>query len=273
MKPLLKWPGGKRFLAPDLRETISTLAPARYFEPFVGGAALFFELEHTDAVLSDINLELINFYETVRDDVDDLIKRLKRLKNSEDEYYEVRGKRPKIPVTRAARFYYLMRLSFNGIYRENLAGTFNVPYGGKTYLDPLDEHQLREGSRVLQGAELAHRSFDEVVNYARRGDLVYFDPPYTVRHNNNGFIKYNMKLFQWEDQIALARCAALLAQRGCYVIVSNADHRDVSLLYPDFQHFTVDRFSRISAQSYGRSETTESLFMSPNIRSAAALLS
>jgi DNA adenine methylase len=161
-----------------------------------------------------------------------------------------------------------MRLSFNGIYRENLAGTFNVPYGGKTHLKAFDEARLYDGSRVLQNTEIHQRSFDEITRHAQRGDLIYFDPPYTVRHNNNGFIKYNMKLFRWEDQISLARSADLLVQRGCYVIVSNADHRDISLLYPTFRRLPVDRFSRISAESYGRSQTTESLFISTNIRSA-----
>lgn len=272
MKPLLKWAGGKRFLTRQLRQLIAEVDIERYFEPFAGGAALFFELEHRRSFLSDTNAELVNFYQVVKDDPDRLIDKVRRLQASEDEYYRVRESRPRTPETRAARFYYLVRLSFNGIYRENLSGQFNVPFGYKTNLEPLDRETLRRGSSVLQGATLQCHTFADAAAPAKRRDLIYFDPPYTVRHNNNGFIKYNARLFQWNDQVRLAQIANELVKRGCYVIVSNADHRDVSALYSDFQRVMVTRFSRISAQNHGRMQTTESLFLSTNIPLGARTL-
>lgn len=265
MKPLLKWPGGKRFLAQRLLGIVSGLGFERYLEPFAGGAALFFELEHPRSFLSDTNIDLVTFYEAVRDDLDSLISKLRQFDVSEAAYYRIRESRPRTAVTRAARFYYLLRFSFNGIYRENLKGEFNVPFGYKTHLEPLDEEALHRGSIILQGTTLRCRTFVKSAAMARPGDLVYFDPPYTAQHNNNGFIKYNARLFQWADQIRLSEIACALVDRGCFVIVSNANYADLSTLYKRFNKLTVNRFSRISAQTHGRMNTSESLFLSPNI--------
>jgi DNA adenine methylase len=239
----------------------------RYFEPFAGGAALFFALRPENAVLSDTNAELVNFYNVVRDDPELLVKALRRYRNSRDDYYRIRDSVPRKHHTKAARLYYLMRLSFNGIYRENHNGVFNVPYGKKDYLSVLELDQIYSASAALQNAiTIACRDFRRAVADAREGDLVYCDPPYTVRHNNNGFIKYNSKLFAWKDQTQLALVANELAQRGCYVVISNADHQDVSVLYKDFHQLVLRRPSVISANVVGRRMTTERLIFSPNIR-------
>jgi DNA adenine methylase len=265
MKPILKWPGGKRFIAPRISSIVSGLDAPRYFEPFAGGAALFFEMHHPRAYLSDTNAELINFYTVVRDSPLPLIKKLESFENTEAEYYRVRSSRPSSSIGRAVRFYYLMRLSFNGIYRENLEGVFNVPFGHKTHLEPLDREAIVEGSKLLSSASIVCRSFAASVRYARSGDLVYFDPPYTVRDSNTRFIKYNKRLFSWSDQTALATAADDLSRRGCYVIVSNAAHADISDLYPNFARVEITRHSKISAKNHGRNRTTESLFLSPSI--------
>jgi DNA adenine methylase len=257
--PLLKWPGGKR----DLVNRILPFVPLhfnRYFEPFFGGGALFFALQPKRAYLSDKNSELMQAYVQVRDRPDAVIKHLRQLRNSEKDYYRVRSSRPTGGPSRAARLIYLITLSFNGIYRVNLNGVFNVPYGYKTYLDPCDEERLRNASNALKKARVRNGDFEHILCQAKEDDLVYLDPPYTVAHGNNGFVKYNAKIFSWEDQIRLAHIAEELANRGCTVIVSNADHSSIRALYKAFKTTVLERTSRIAASSNFRSGITECIF-------------
>lgn len=258
--PLLKWPGGKRSLVGSLLEYVP-VEFEKYFEPFFGGGALFFALEPESAVISDLNEELINCYRVVRDDPAGLIKVLKTFKNDEENYYVIRGYKPRTEVRRAARLLYLTRLSFNGIHRVNLKGEFNVPYGRKTHLQSLDEAAIYAASTALQGAEILIGDFEAATATAGAGDLVYFDPPYTVAHANNGFVKYNERIFSWSDQVRLAAHARVLASRGCAVIVSNADHESVRDLYRDIPVEIVSRYSVISAAKEHRRMITESLFV------------
>src|SRR5438309_7200092 len=202
--PLLKWPGGKR----NLLNSILPLVPAsfkRYYEPFLGGGALFFALEPQEAFLSDKNAELIHVYVQIRDNPDLVIRALRKLKNSKGNYYSIRSSNPRGDASRAARFIYLITLAFNGIYRVNLNGEFNVPYGYKKYLDPCDAERIRRASALLSKSVIHDQDFEEALAGADKGDLVYLDPPYTVAHGNNGFVKYNAKIFSWDDQLRLAR--------------------------------------------------------------------
>jgi DNA adenine methylase len=146
--PLIKWAGGKRRLLTDIRQ-VTPDTFGRYFEPFFGSGALFFSILPEDAQLSDANSELIEMYTEVRDNVDGVIEALRRLHNSEEDYYKVRSSSPRTPATKAARFIYLCTLSFNGIYRQNLKGEFNVPYGYKTHLKHYDTEHLRKISGHL----------------------------------------------------------------------------------------------------------------------------
>jgi DNA adenine methylase len=155
---------------------------------------------------------------------------------------------------------YLCTLSFNGIYRQNLKGEFNVPYGYKTHLKHYDIDRLREASSQLQRREILYGDFESAVEDAQRGDLVYFDPPYTVAHGNNGFVKYNAKIFSWDDQKRLARTALRLKRLGCHVIVSNADHPSIRELYPGFEVHEIQRFSVMSASAEFRRPVRECLF-------------
>jgi DNA adenine methylase len=258
-KPILKWPGGKRSLA----KSILALIPPefnRYFEPFLGGGAVFFQLQPKRAFLADADLDLINCYTQVRDSPDKVIKRLAILKNTASDYYKIRAQEPRTEAARAARLIYLSTLAFNGIYRRNLAGKFNVPYGYKTHLDPCDRERIREASAVLAKTSLRCCDFEAAVRNARDGDVVYLDPPYTVAHQNNGFVKYNAKIFSWSDQERLARVARDLCARGCTVIVSNADHPSIVNLYLDFKIIRVARPSNISAKASSRISVTECLF-------------
>ena len=257
--PLLKWPGGKRSLLNVLLPLIPT-SFNRYFEPFFGGGALFFALQPKKAYLSDKNAELIHAYSQVRNRPEAVIRELRGLRNSERRYYSIRSSVPRSDVARAARLIYLITLAFNGIYRVNLNGEFNVPYGFKTHLKPCDEERIREASKVLKKAVVRVQDFEKALSGAEQGDLVYLDPPYTVAHGNNGFIKYNAKIFSWEDQLRLARVAKELDAKGCTVIVSNADHSSIRKLYSGFATTRLERNSIIAASSDFRSRVTERIF-------------
>lgn len=258
-EPLLKWPGGKRALLPHLLPLIPS-SFKRYIEPFFGGGALFFAIQPHKTFLSDSNPHLINCYIQVRDHPEEVIACLKRHKNSEREYYKIRKREPKTPVSRAARLIYLATLSFNGIHRLNLKGQFNVPYGHKTHLQPCDPVKIRTISKALSSARFRCADFEESVKNAKRGDLIYFDPPYTVAHENNGFLKYNDKIFSWEDQVRLADLSRSLANRGCNVLVSNADNPSIRSLYKGFQVKIVKRASVIAASDRYRRHITECIF-------------
>ena len=257
--PLLKWPGGKRSLLPALRELVPS-AFTTYYEPFVGGGALFFDLCPDGAVLADHNEHLISCYEEVRDNPSAVIEILQRMPNSPEDYYRIRRWSPTTAIEAAARTIYLATLAFNGIYRVNLRGEFNVPYGHKSHLQPCDRVRVMAASEALSRAQLMRADFEDALRTASCGDFVYLDPPYTVTHAKNGFLKYNARIFSWEDQERLACIARGLTARGCTVVVSNADHPSVRRLYADFEQRTVQRPSRIAASSEFRRRVTECVF-------------
>jgi len=264
LTPLLKWPGGKRWLVNQLLPAFPTKIK-RYFEPFLGGAAVFFALRPKESILSDSNPELANCYVQVRDNPELLLHALRKLRNTEPNYYCVRSQEPTGPIERAARLLFLTTLSFNGIFRQNLDGMFNVPYGKKKHLDPADRTKILAASEGLRGTKILCADFEKSTASAKRGDLVYFDPPYTVAHGNNGFVKYNAKIFSWEDQIRLAKTAIRLSERGCFVFISNADHDSIRSLYRGFRLEVVRRHSKIAASSYYRKEITECLFSNAEV--------
>jgi DNA adenine methylase len=258
-EPLLKWAGGKRRLLPHILPLVPRVE-GRYYEPFFGGGALFFSLKPKSALLSDSNPELINAYLQVRDNLDAVVKRLREMPNTEEDYYGIRSSAPRTLAGRAARLIYLCSLSFNGIYRQNLDGEFNVPYGGKRHVNPCNLAKLQQTSKNLKGRDLRPIDFELAVRRAKRSDLVFFDPPYTVAHGNNGFIKYNAKIFSWADQVRLADVALKLKRIGVHVIVSNADHPSIRDLYGDFEVKMVDRYSVMSASSDFRRPVRECIF-------------
>jgi len=259
MRPLLKWPGGKRLLA-DRIVALLPQAYERYIEPFLGGGAIFFRLQPRRAVLADADVALINCYTQIRNRPDAVLKALARLKNSEADYYRIRSSRPRTAISRAARLIYLTNLSFNGIYRLNFRGEFNVPYGHRVHRRPVEPALIRTASTVLRAARLYCNDFEVTLRTARAGDVVYLDPPYTVSHSNNGFIRYNARLFSWCDQQRLAIAARQAADRGAFVIITNADHESVRKLYPDFCEIRMERSSTIAAASTDRKLVTESVF-------------
>lgn len=264
--PFLKWAGGKRWLSSALSPVISK-CDGTYFEPFLGSAAVFFHSRPARAVLADVNAELIECYQIIRDDPTAVERDLEKLalKDPAVSYYEVRGEKPETASARAARFLYLNRTCWNGLYRVNLRGEFNVPRGTKTKIIlPTDDFTLT--SKSLRTAEIIVSDFESVISRAKRGDIVFADPPYTVTHNLNGFIKYNQKIFSWADQERLATALIEAAGRGATIICTNADHPSVTNLYDHhFETFPIARSSVIAASSQNRRKTTELLISNAGV--------
>lgn len=235
----------------------------RYIEPFLGGAAVFFHLAPSTAILSDVNPKLINAYDAVRTDWQLVHRELKKMQalHCKDFYYEERDRKRRTSHTKAAQFLYLNRTCWNGLYRENLSGKFNVPIGTKTQV-LLPDDNFEGASRILQRAVLRVCDFEETLMEATRGDLVFLDPPYTTAHNTNGFVKYNQNIFSWDDQIRLRRCAEAAHKRGAKVVLTNADHKTIHELYADMGEPTVvSRSSVISGAATARGKTTEVVYV------------
>ena len=265
VQPFLKWPGGKRWLVPALVKIIEEYDYVTYREPFLGGGALFFALRPHRSVLSDINSDLINTYRQVKNRASALLEQLRPLPINQGTYDGLRECCPKSPLQRAVRFLYLNRTAFGGMYRLNQQGKFNVPFGGgERTTAPLWEYDLLTSSaRALRGAKLLTVDFESALSDAKKGDLVYCDPTYTVAHNNNGFIRYNERNFSWEDQKRLSRSCHSAAARGALVIVSNAYHREVFDLFGPPRHIAVARTSRLRPDVTHRRSVDEYLFVFP----------
>jgi len=262
--PFLKWPGGKRWFvfkyAKHLPDKFN-----RYIEPFLGAGSVFFYLRPANALLGDINAELVNAYRTIkrsRRRLEELLREHQE-KHGTRYYYRIRDAELTDSLSRAARFIYLNRTCFNGIYRVNLEGRFNVPKGTKGAV-LYESDNFLELARYLRNAELRVGDFESLVDAGRKGDLLFADPPYTVRHNINGFLKYNETLFSWADQERLAKALARARKRGVTIVGTNANHKSVRELYRcyGFKLSTVSRFSSISASADSRRQFEELLIRS-----------
>ncbi len=247
-RPFLKWVGGKGQLLPKLIERVEAAGEfGRYHEPFVGGGALFFELQRTNRLprarsyLSDNNDRLIETYQGVQSGVERIIKLLERHKarHSEDYFYEIRSKVPRDPLARAARIIFLNKTCYNGLYRENRKGQFNAPFG--RYKNPAicDADNLRAVAVALTHAKLECRHFFEVSKHAKVGDLVYFDPPYHPVSKTASFTSYDKSGFGEDSQILLAKVFEELTDRGVKAILSNSMTGFVQQLYRD-RRFKID---------------------------------
>jgi len=181
--------------------------------------------------LNDLNEELIDTCIEIQKAPYNVIKSLKRLKNSEEDFYKIRSMNCRFSHTKAARFIYLNRTAFNGIYRVNPRGDFNVPYGKRKNVDLVTESNLLKVHERFKGVKLTSNDFYSQLENIKKGDLVYLDPPYTVAHENNGFIAYNSKLFSLEDQERLAEMVKEINSRGAFYILSNAEHPTIRSYY------------------------------------------
>jgi DNA adenine methylase len=232
---------------------------ARYFEPFLGGGAVFFARRPAVAFLSDKNRNLIETFAAVRDSPDAVWGYLKEWRPSKATYYRIRSAMFRGSAQRAARFIYLNRVGWNGLYRVNRAGRFNVPFGAVKGRRLYERRGILKASVLLHRAVLQTGDFEACVEKARAGDFVYLDPPYTVRHDRNGFVRYNELLFTWADQVRLARVAGALCQRGCRVAVTNANHRSLVALYPTFRVVRLRRPTTIAGDPSKRGFAEEVL--------------
>jgi DNA adenine methylase len=252
-QPFLRWAGGKRRLASTLIETFpAEFDPLKhkFFEPFVGGGALSFALGNPAAeifvsgemlVINDANPELINAYKVVRDSVDKLIVELERLskKVNSKNYYEIRSNIPAGKIPRAARFIYLNKTCYNGLWRVNSKGEFNVPFDKSSSSNLFNEDVLRACSARLAGATITNMSFHESVAGAKKGDLVYFDPPYLPLTPTASFAAYAKEGFTQDDHELLASTIDKLTRKGIYVLMSNSDTPLTRSIFR--QHLTLRR--------------------------------
>lgn len=260
-RPFLKWVGGKAQLLDQLRPLLPRRF-GRYFEPFVGGAALFFDLrarQGAPASLSDVNAELVGCYLAVRDRVEDVIAALRAHTYDEEHYYAVRDLRPAElgPAERAARTIFLNRVGYNGLYRVNRSGRFNVPFGRHTNPRICDAVNLRACSRALRGVSVEERDFSRVLDHAKKGDFVYFDPPYVPLSPTSDFTAYVPGGFREREQRALAEVFAKLARRGVHVMLSNSNAPLVRELYDGFPIDVVYAARSVNSKATGRGKLAE----------------
>jgi DNA adenine methylase len=258
LAPFLKWAGGKRWFA-DRYLHLMPPKYHRYIEPFLGSAAVYFALRPTNALLTDLNVDLVNCYCAVRDASELVASRLlehHRLHNK-TYYYLMRSTKPTDPVEQAAWFIYLNRTCWNGLYRVNRKNEFNVPIGTKTNV-VLPTDDFAAASKRLSGVEIIHQDFETTFEAAQDGDFIFVDPPYTVKHNLNGFLKYNDNIFSWADQLRLRDAVVRAANRGVLVLVTNANHSSIREIYECVgrQH-VVRRASVLAASAAHRSQTEE----------------
>lgn len=235
-KPFLKWAGGKSQMLPD----IMRLAPRsfnKYIEPFIGGGAVYFKLNHPISIISDLNEDLIITYQQVKKNVSEIIDILKTYKNEESFFYKIRGINPEKlnDAERAARLIYLNKTCFNGLFRVNKKGEFNTPYG-KRNNDFLNEENLIGASECLTGASIYHSDYKKVLKkHAKKGDFIFLDPPYQPVGKFSDFKRYTKEQFYENNQIELAELFKELKEMGCYVILTNSDHPFILDLYKDFR--------------------------------------
>jgi len=269
-KPFVKWVGGKRQLLAQFRR-MNLYPPenfdpkkSRYFEPFVGGGAVFFDLLPEEGFLSDLNKELVTTYNVIKNDIEKLIVSLKKHKTDKDYFLEVRAQDPNklSDVAVASRFIFLNRTCFNGMYRVNSKGGFNVPFG--KYTNPLicDEDNLRKVSKALQNIDIKHQDYKEVLKKAKKGDFIYFDPPYYPVSKTASFTSYTAETFLEKEQTELRDTLVELNKRGCFVMLSNSDTPFINKIYSGIKGVHINKVQAgraINSNGSGRGKITEVL--------------
>lgn len=273
-KPFVKWVGGKRQLLKQFR-MLNLYPPqkfdykkSKYFEPFLGGGAVFFDLLPEHAYLSDLNKELVITYNVIKNDVENLIKSLKKHKIDKEYFLNIRTQNPGelADLEIASRFIYLNRTCFNGMYRVNSKGGFNVPYGKHTNPLICDEVNLRRVSKALKNVEIKHQDYKEVLKVAKKGDFIYFDPPYYPVNKTSSFTSYTKENFLEKEQIELKDTFVELSNRGCFVMFSNSDTPFINELYENVKKdirkliiYTVKAGRAINSDASKRGKVSEVL--------------
>ncbi len=270
VKPFLKWAGGKRQLQKVLRENrppqwdINTQS---YFEPFIGGGAMFFDLQPQRATISDRNPLLINCYKVVRGHVDKLIEELKQHKNEESYYYDLRSwdrndiLATKSEVESAARIIFLNKTCYNGLFRVNASGQFNVPFGRYENPNILETDVLNAVSEYLStnSITILNEDFQAAVSEAKAGDFIYFDPPYDPLSTTASFTSYYIDKFDRDEQERLKKVVDELSDRGCHVLLSNAYTDFIKDLYQDYTQVQILANRAINSNGMKRGKVQEIL--------------
>lgn len=256
LKPFLKWAGGKRqivdILADNMPESWNI-----YIEPFIGGGALFFAVIPDKAIISDINPELINVYKVIKNNVNDLIEDLSKHENSSEYYYNIRDNvylSNMNEVERASRFIYLNKTCYNGLYRENSSGKFNVPYGKYKNANIFDRDNLIKISEYFndKDIQILCSDFEDVCRLAKEGDFVFLDPPYYSDGEISKFVAYNKKVFDENDHIRLKKTIDNLTKKNVYVMHTNSNTDFILDLYKEYNIIKVKTNRMINSDSKNR---------------------
>jgi len=264
-KPFLKWAGGKRQLISQMDQHFPKEFNT-YIEPFIGGGAIFFYLLSKKSILIDINDELINTYKIIRNNISELIELLRKHKNEREYYYNIRNADRNSntfndwpDIQKASRTIYMNRCCYNGLYRVNSKGHFNVPFG--KYKNPkfCDEINLKAVHHAIQNTCLINGSFEKCLDYAEKGDFVYFDPPYVPISESANFTSYTKENFGKNDQIKLFEVFKILDERGCKVMLSNSYSEFILDLYKDYRINTLRAKRSINSDPNNRGEIKELL--------------
>ena len=265
--PFLKWAGGKRQLIPQMAKYFPN-DYNKFIEPFIGGGAIFFHLLPPKSIISDNNPDLINCYKVIKEDVESLIKSLKKHKYEKDYYYEIRAldrdteKFAQLSdIEKASRTIYLNKSGYNGLYRVNSKGYFNVPFGRHKNPKICDETNLRNVSRALTNVEIYLGSFEICLNFAEKDDFVYLDPPYYPLSDTALFTSYTKSSFDKDSQIKLHEAFNTLNKRGCKIMLSNSYSNFILDLYKDFNVITLKAKRNINSNSQKRGFIKEVLIL------------
>ncbi len=271
-KPFVKWVGGKRQLLKQFRE-MGLYPPDgfnsntnTYFEPFLGGGAVFFDLLPQHAVLSDLNNELITTFNVIKNNVEELISLLKKHKHNKEYFLKVRAQKvfELSELEIASRFIFLNRTCFNGMYRVNSKGEFNVPFGDNKNPLICNVDNLRKVSYVLKNVEIKNQDYKEVLKKAKKGDFIYFDPPYCPMTKTASFTAYTKESFLDKEQVELRDTFFELHKRGCFVMLSNSDAPFINKIYSELKDKKIKinkvfAGRAINSKGSGRGKVTEVL--------------
>lgn len=251
LKPILKWAGGKTQLLPTLRKLYPNKF-SKYYEPFLGGGAVFFDLKPEKYLISDNNPELINLYKTIASQEDHVIQELKNMDNTEEFFYMIRSKifENLSNVDAAARTIFLNKTCFNGLFRVNKNGQFNVPYGKYKNLNFVQEGNLKEAAKLLKARYIKCMTFEKLKDFEiTRDDFIFFDPPYIPVDGYADFKRYTKEQFYDDDQEKLSELFKYFAAKGTKLILTNSNTEAVFRLYKEFDHLIIDSKRNINSHS------------------------
>lgn len=281
LRPFLKWAGGKRQLLPVLRKYIPK-SYKTYFEPFIGAGALLFDLQPKRAIINDTNEKLINCYQVIKDSPKELLEitREHQNNNSKDYYYKLRELDRELyksifdnlsNVEKAARIIYLNKTCFNGLFRVNSQGQFNVPYGDNKNPVIAEERIIMAISEYLNEnkVQILNQDFAKAVSSAKSGDFIYFDPPYDPVSDSSSFTGYDLNGFDREEQMRLKKLCDNLVSKGCQVLISNSSTDFIRSLYGDESYYKVDEVKasrHINSVGTSRGKINELLIFSNYVR-------